>query len=371
MATKRSSGRRSKRARPKPRPSPEESPKGEEADASVPPLEHEGEGPPSGEAEASGSAEPPEAKAAAEEEAKPKGRPRRRRSSRKKGTTRRGRAKKDAPAGTEGELPVQEAADADADTEIPVEEGDPVTEIPLEDDREDNTATDTESGVDDLEEPYEVEVGFEEPTDQVPVSEVTPVELASALEEELERTRERLRALARDFERYRVRTREQAEKARASLTADVISQLLPVLDNLERANLPAQGNAEIDASSLRLGVDMVMRQFQQVLRVIGVLEVTAGNGSPFDPKVHNAFEVVHRPDLPDGSVLHVLLKGYLLGERLIRPAMVRVARNVELPATNDEGLLDSNELEVGGVSEEVVISESEEPTQPDIEDLDA
>jgi molecular chaperone GrpE len=103
--------------------------------------------------------------------------------------------------------------------------------------------------------------------------------------------------------------------------ADVIKTILPALDSFERA-LKASG----DASEFRSGIELIYRQLQDALQKAGVQPIKAV-GQAFDPKVHEAIEMVDTTDVPDHHVLDELQRGYKYKDRLLRPAMVRVARN--------------------------------------------
>ena len=170
------------------------------------------------------------------------------------------------------------------------------------------------------------------------------------LEEDLERSRARLRTMNQDFTRFRKRTNEEAEKQRDEALGDIVNKLLPIRDNLElavqHANAEKESLDEIpkasevdpkhssdaakdesndDTAGLQQGVGMVLKHFEQVLQGLGVKEVPSEN-SPFDPQVHEAMDIVIRPDLPDETVFDVLQRGYFLKDRLVRPARVRVSR---------------------------------------------
>jgi molecular chaperone GrpE len=114
--------------------------------------------------------------------------------------------------------------------------------------------------------------------------------------------------------------REQQE-FREFAAADVIRNFLPILDSFERA-LKAGG----DAGDFRNGVELIYRQFQDALQKSGVQPIVA-LGQAFDPRVHEAIEMVDTTEVPDHHVLDELQRGYKYKDRLLRPAMVRVARN--------------------------------------------
>jgi molecular chaperone GrpE len=132
---------------------------------------------------------------------------------------------------------------------------------------------------------------------------------------------DRLARSQAEFDNARKRAaREQAE-FRDFAAADVLRGLLPVLDSFERA-LRAGG----DGSEFRSGVELIYRQLQDALLKAGVQPIKAV-GEPFDPKVHEAIEMVDTNEAPDHHVLDELQRGYKYKDRLLRPAMVRVARN--------------------------------------------
>lgn len=127
-----------------------------------------------------------------------------------------------------------------------------------------------------------------------------------------------LRLLA-DFDNFRKRAERELEERTRYVLAEPIRELLPVLDNLERA-LAAQG-AESD---LIRGVEMTARQFVDVLRRFGVEPVPAV-GARFDPRRHEAVMSIESPDVAEPTVVEELQRGYVLRDRLLRPALVRVA----------------------------------------------
>lgn len=144
-------------------------------------------------------------------------------------------------------------------------------------------------------------------------------ELAN-LQQEIARFRELyLRKLA-DFDNYRKRQEREMGEFRRYANAEVFRDCLPVLDNLERA-LAVPGGA---ASGLREGVELVLRQFKDVLGRNGLAEVDP-TGQPFNPTLHEAISRNEDSRVQEPTVVHVLQKGYRLGERLIRPALVIVA----------------------------------------------
>jgi molecular chaperone GrpE len=142
------------------------------------------------------------------------------------------------------------------------------------------------------------------------------------LRREKDALHDRLLRTAAEFDNYRKRIeRERAEFA-AFAASDVLTDLLPIVDNLERA-LEAATGAEGEA--LRKGVELIHKQMLDVLRRRGVKPIEA-LGADFDPNFHQA--VIHESstDHREGQVIGELQRGYMLGDRLLRPAMVKVAK---------------------------------------------
>jgi molecular chaperone GrpE len=123
-----------------------------------------------------------------------------------------------------------------------------------------------------------------------------------------------------DFENYRRRVDRDREEYRRLATADVVSLMLPVLDNLNRALKVLETEAPQEWCQ---GLELVQQQFGEALQKLGVEEIDA-LGRPFDPTRHEAVMVVSRPDLPAGTISEVFEKGYTLGGRVVKPARVVV-----------------------------------------------
>ena len=132
---------------------------------------------------------------------------------------------------------------------------------------------------------------------------------------------DRLARLQAEFDNARKRAAREQQDFREFAAAAVIKNFLPMLDSFERA-LKAGG----DASDFRNGVELIYRQFQDALQKAGVQPIVAV-GQVFDPRIHEAIEMVDRTDVPDHRVVEELQRGYKYKDRLLRPAMVRVARN--------------------------------------------
>jgi molecular chaperone GrpE len=132
---------------------------------------------------------------------------------------------------------------------------------------------------------------------------------------------DRLARMQAEFENARKRAERERQEFRDYSVGNVVEQFLPVLDNFELA-LKATGSAE----QLRSGVELIVKQMEEILRQLQVNPV-ATVGEEFDPRHHEALGTVERSDLPDQYVAEEIRRGYKLRERLLRPALVRVASN--------------------------------------------
>jgi molecular chaperone GrpE len=130
-----------------------------------------------------------------------------------------------------------------------------------------------------------------------------------------------LRAQA-DFDNFRRRTVKEKEELTQYASLKVISQLLPVLDNFQRALQTGGEGAE--SGSFAKGVDMIYRQLSQVLEAEGLKQMESV-GHPFDPELHQAIMQVASEDHEEGTVVEVIQPGYKLKDKVIRPAMVKVS----------------------------------------------
>lgn len=146
---------------------------------------------------------------------------------------------------------------------------------------------------------------------------------ATAFEDTLKSVKEQFVRLSADFDNFRKRTSTERDALKDSVKGDTIMAMLPLIDNFELAKsqlkLETDGEKKIDAAYQGLYKQMV-----ELFRGLG-LEAVSGAGSPFDPEVHEAIMREPSEDVPDGTVLEEFRKGFKLGERLLRPAMVKVS----------------------------------------------
>ena len=146
----------------------------------------------------------------------------------------------------------------------------------------------------------------------------TEVELLKAERDQL---LDRLARLQAEFENARKRAEREKADFRDHVTGSVVELFLPVLDNFELA-LKSDGSAE----QLRSGVSLIVKQMEEILAKLQVNAIPA-LGEEFDPRVHEALGAVERDDVPDQHVAEEIRRGYKIREKLLRPALVRVAHN--------------------------------------------
>ncbi len=160
----------------------------------------------------------------------------------------------------------------------------------------------------------------QEPDGLAEVPQTSVEEEVDHLKAELDHVRDvYLRKLA-EFDNFRKRVERERDEHRVAGVEEMIRDLLPVLDNFERA----LQHADDDSGAFLQGVEMIAKQLWDTLERRGVREVNPV-GQPFDPELHEAVQRVEDGQHPPGTVAWVMLKGYTMGDRLIRPAMVGVA----------------------------------------------
>ncbi len=147
--------------------------------------------------------------------------------------------------------------------------------------------------------------------------EPTPLEKAEALLKEA--NDKFLRTLA-EYDNYRKRSQKEKEAAFGDTKASVLSEFLPVMDNFERA----LNNRDASLEDYQKGVEMIYTQFCDIFKKTGV-EVFGEVGDEFDPNIHNAVMHIDDENEKENVIVDVFSKGYKLGDRILRPAMVKVA----------------------------------------------
>ena len=154
---------------------------------------------------------------------------------------------------------------------------------------------------------------LEPPADQEPTE----------LERERNQLKDRLLRTAAEFDNFKKRTDRDRQALSESITAAVLEDLLPLVDDLERA-LKAEATTE-GAQAYRRGVELVLRQMEEVLRRRGVRAIEAV-GADFDPHYHQAVSYEPAEGRREGEVIEEFRRGYMLGDRLLRASMVKVAK---------------------------------------------
>jgi molecular chaperone GrpE len=181
-------------------------------------------------------------------------------------------------------------------------------------------------------------------------------ELEAALGEAEARANEnydRLVRTAADLDNLRKRSRREVADTRVDAQSRALREILPVMDNLERA--VAAAATATDATSIREGIELVIRQFHQTFEKLGVRQVEAV-GAPFDPNFHEAVSQVESAAHAPGTVVEVLQTGYTIGDRLLRAALAVVAAGPPRAEEPEQPAADADPAEAA----------SEEPGEPEI-----
>ena len=168
----------------------------------------------------------------------------------------------------------------------------------------------------------ETSEGSREGTEEAENGADDPVKRAEKLEADLAEKDAQMLRLRADFDNFRRRSAKEREELAAVVTQGILTDMLPLLDNFERALL-AEGS---DLDSFRAGVSMIYKQMQEALAKNG-LEVIDTKDKKFDPKFHQAVMRVQDPEKEDDTIEQELQKGYMAKGRVIRPSMVQVVSN--------------------------------------------
>lgn len=155
-------------------------------------------------------------------------------------------------------------------------------------------------------------------TDEAALADTDEVDERAA---EIDRLKQQLLRLQADFDNFRKRTRQEREELQWFATRKLLTDLLPVTDNFDRAL--STFSAETDVETVRAGVEMVHRQLLTVLQGHDVVPMDTV-GQPFDPNIHEAVMQEPADDRPAGIVAEEFQKGYRIGDKVLRPAMVKV-----------------------------------------------
>ncbi|MBA2353887.1 MAG: nucleotide exchange factor GrpE [Acidobacteria bacterium] len=163
---------------------------------------------------------------------------------------------------------------------------------------------------------------YESAADNAPT---TPDETtAETLRRERDDAVDRTLRLTAEFDNYRKRIDRERRDLADHLASELLTEFLPVLDDLERALAATPEHGDPALASHRLGLELIHRQFTEVLRRRNVVEIDT-RGVDFDPNRHQAVGQDVSPDHREGEVLEEMRRGYTIGDRLLRPSIVRVA----------------------------------------------
>lgn len=159
-----------------------------------------------------------------------------------------------------------------------------------------------------------------EETTQTSVEEVKePTELEK-LQTQLAETNDRFLRTFAEYENYRKRSQKEKEQAYGDSKAAVIAEFLPVLDNFDRA----ANNKEASLEDYQKGIDMIFNQFNELMKKTGV-EAFGEKGEEFNPNLHSAVMHIDDENEKENVIVEVFSKGYKMGDRILRPAIVKVA----------------------------------------------
>lgn len=168
----------------------------------------------------------------------------------------------------------------------------------------------------------EVKPAVEEAVEESAETQEQAVDETEKLKAEIEEKKNQYLRLQADFENFRRRTRQEKEELGNVVTQTILKDMLPLLDNFERAL--ASDNK--DSEGFHKGVEMIYNQFAEALKKNG-LEYIDTEGKKFDPNFHQAVMRVQNPDLEDETIAAELQKGYIVKGRVVRPSMVQVVSN--------------------------------------------
>lgn len=169
----------------------------------------------------------------------------------------------------------------------------------------------------------EEEISAEETTpetEETPIEEVDEKDVKiAALEKEIAETKDQYMRTLAEYDNYRKRTAKEKLEAYGDAAAKTVTEMLAVIDNFDRAMA-----AECTDANFKNGMQMILNQYLDILKKLGVSEIEA-EGKEFDPQFHNAVNQIEDENFGENTVAQVFQKGYIMGERVLRHAMVVVA----------------------------------------------
>lgn len=196
-------------------------------------------------------------------------------------------------------------------------------EIEATQDSETDTDTAVDGGAQQEEQPEEKTSWGEKKKLKKAEAEIAELKKALTVKEaELSEANDKYLRLFAEYDNFRKRTAKERESVYADACCDTLTEILPVLDNLERA---AQYNTgDVAETNMGKGLELTLKSFIETLEKLGVAEIEA-LGKPFDPNVHNAVMHVEDESVGEGEIVEVFMKGYAKGDKVLRYSMVKVA----------------------------------------------
>ena len=153
--------------------------------------------------------------------------------------------------------------------------------------------------------------------------EPTPADTQRVQQERIHELEEQTKRMSAEFENFRRRQQEEMKRRQVIMKEEVFRNLLPIVDNLDRSLLAAKSTNSLEA--LLKGVELIRREFNRLFEDGAVTAIETVDQT-FDPNLHEAMMVEERADLPDQSIITELQTGYRLGDRVLRPSMVKISR---------------------------------------------
>ncbi len=174
-------------------------------------------------------------------------------------------------------------------------------------------------------EPAEVD---EEVEDEAPAAEAVEPDPLAEMQIERDDYKDRWLRIVAELDNFRKRSRKEVADSRRFAVADCLRDLLEVLDNFERAEaaLPEDGGDGESLASFREGMDLVHGRLNEILSARGLVRIAAGPGTVFDPNLHEAVMQIESEDYESGEITDVAQAGYRMGDLVLRPSRVVVAR---------------------------------------------
>jgi molecular chaperone GrpE len=172
------------------------------------------------------------------------------------------------------------------------------------------------------------------------LAEDSPIEAKERLTAELQEINDKYVRLYAEFENYKKRVNKDKEDLIKYGNENLLTELLPVIDNLEMALKHASNNV---SSGLVQGVEITLKELKKILEKFGLTAIEA-DGKPFDPLIHHAMLQVERDDVKENMVAEELRKGYMLKDKVLRPALVAVSKKSVTQLQKEDSEIEVNNI---------------------------